>query len=134
MATDAQSLLSIVAHFAATGNVSGVHLLRLALLKQIAHALNPMADTTAQGLLSQANVGGWAATSNASMADLLELALLSIIAGSVSGGGGGIPQIISGNYGGLQPTPTPSGPAIFYDTSGGQLWIYNGTTWNEAIA
>lgn len=135
MATDAQSLLSTVAHYCATGNVTGVSLLRLALLKQIAHALNPMADTTVQGLLSQTNLPGWAATSNASLSDLLELALLNLIAGAVAGGsGGGIPQIISGNYGGVQPTPTPSGPAIFYDTSGGQVWIYDGTTWNEAIA
>lgn len=134
MATDAQSLLTTVAHYCATGNVSGVALLRLALLKQIAKALNPMADTTVQGLLSQTNLPGWAATSNASTADLLELALLNLIAGAVSGGGGGIPQIISGNYGGAKPTPTPSGPAIFYDTSGGQVWIYDGTNWNEAIA
>lgn len=134
MATDAQSLLNSIGSYLATGNVTGVSLLRLALLQQIANSLNPMADTTAQGLLSQDVIGGYAATSNASTCDLLELGLLNIIAGALGGGGGGIPQIISGDYGGAQPTPTPSGPAIFYDTSGGQVWIYDGTTWNEAIA
>lgn len=85
--------------------------------------------------MSQTNLPGWAASSNASEGALLELALLNIMAGALTGGGGGgIPQIITGNYGGAQPTPTPSGPAVFYDTSGGQVWIYNGTTWYEAIA
>lgn len=94
-----------------------------------------MADTSAQGLLSQTNLPGWAATSNASMCDLLELALLNLIVSALGGGGGGgIPQIIRGNYGGSQPVPTPSTPAIFYDTSGGQLWLYDGTTFSEVIA
>lgn len=135
MATDAQSLLTTVADYCATGNVTGVALLRLALLKQIATLVNPMADTTAQGLLSQANLPGWAATSNASVADLLELALLNLIANALGGGGGGgIPQIISGAYGGAQPTPTPTNSAIFYDTDTGAVWIYDGTNWYEPIA
>lgn len=94
-----------------------------------------MVDTTAQGLLSQDTIGGYAATSNASVADLLELGLLNLIATSLAGSGG-IPGIYVGDYGGIQPviSPTPTTNSIAYDTSGSQLWTFDGTTWYQVIA
>jgi len=64
-------------------------LLRLALLKKIAYATNPMAATDFQTLLSNRQVAGYAAAANCSVADLLELSLLNIIVGGGGGGGGG---------------------------------------------
>jgi hypothetical protein len=138
MATDAQSLLGSISSYLATGNVSGVSLLKLALLQQIAQSLNPMADTTAQGLLSQDVIGGYSATSNASTSDLLELGLLNIIATALGGGSGGVGGVVINDFGGAQPAPDPL-PAvntIYIDTSGGQVWAYNATdgTWTQLIA
>lgn len=138
MALDYQSLAATVADYANTSSATGVHLLKLALLKTIATSLNPAMATDAQSLLSQTDIPGYANSSCASTADLLELALLNIIANSLGGGGGAVGGVVIGNYGGAQPTPSPL-PAIntvYVDTSGGQLWAYNATTntWTELIA
>lgn len=132
MATDYQTLLSQVGEYAATGNVTGVALLKLALLQQIEKSSNPMADTSVQGLLSQSVIAGYAASSNAAMADLLELALLNLIAGG--SGGGGVGAILSANYGGVAPAVSPTGNALAFDTSNGSFWIWDGSTWTQIIA
>ncbi len=135
MPLDYQTLGSTVADYANASSATGVHLLKLALLKVIATSINPAMATDAQSLLSITDIPGYANTSCASTADLLDLALLNIIANGI-GGGGGSGDVTIGNYGGLQPTPTPTVNTIFVDTSGGQLWAYNAgdNSWTELIA
>ncbi len=62
--------------------------------------------------------------------EIIELQLLCEILAASSGGlGGG--GVVCGNYGGNQPTFTPSsgcGNAI--DTSNGQVWWYYSGAWN----
>jgi len=96
--------------------------LQLALLQIIANAVNPMAATDPQSLLSSANVNGY---NNYGMWPLLELALLQIIANGINS------NAASGyiNYAG-PPTSTP--PAIAYivvDVNGRQ-WQYWGGAWH----
>lgn len=46
---------------------------------------------------------------------------------AISGGGGGSGSVLSGDYSGVAPTETPSGPAVARDTVTGQVWWYNST-------
>jgi hypothetical protein len=124
MATDAPTLL---AGSNCYNNYSAQFgLLKLALLQQIALALNPMADTTPQGLLSSANV---ACYNNYGSWQLLELALLQIIANNGGGGSGG--GVTAADYGGGPPsfTPTTSG-ALAIDTSNGSVWTWYSNAWH----
>lgn len=129
MATDYKTLFSSSVEYLSTGNVSGLQALKLALLKQIALSVNPMAATDVQSLLSSSDVKGYSGASNSSVADLLELALLNIIANNISGGGGG-GGVTAANYGGAQPSFTPATDgAVAIDTSTGQIWWWFNGVW-----
>ena len=76
MATDAQSLLAEAACFQCeAANAYSAQLIKLALLKQILLASNPMADTSPETLLAQAACFQCFAA-NPYMLQLMELALL----------------------------------------------------------
>jgi hypothetical protein len=124
MVADYQSLISSVSDYAASGNVSGVRLLKLALLKKIATNSNPMAATDYQSLLNNTNVGGYAAVSSAAVSDLLELSLLNIIAGG--GGGGGV------TTGTGAPTSSATDGALYLNLTDNTLWIYN-SGWKKLV-
>ena len=57
--------------------------------------------------------------------------ILKVLGGSSSGGGGvGLVQGASGNYGGVQPNWTPTSSfALALDTSNSRQWTWNGTIW-----
>lgn len=76
---------------------------------------------TAQSLMNTAVGLGYLALSDR---DLRECLLVA----AQSGGGGGGAQIFYTNYGGGNPTDTPTGAnALAIDTSNGTLWeFYNG--------
>jgi hypothetical protein len=128
MAYDFQTLLSSVTDYAASGEVSGPQLLKLALLKSIAATMAPTMPTDYQSLLSNTNVPGWLSCAYPSVGQLLELSLLSIIAGGSVGGGA---SITTGNYAGGTPNFTPaSGTGIAIDTSNNRVWWYFNGGWN----
>lgn len=96
MATDPQSLLASASCFSCFGSDRGtMELLKLALLRQLVMASNPMAVLDPQTLLSEANCLSCFGSSPAQM-QLMELALLSqIAAGGGTGGGGTGPLFTS---------------------------------------
>jgi hypothetical protein len=109
-----------------------VQLLRIALLQIIANTVASSMATDPQSLISAANVSGYNAAGMCSQSDLLELSLLQIIANNVSGGGGGGGGgVTTGNYGGSQPSFTPSsGAGVAIDTSNGRIWWYYSGAWH----
>jgi len=98
-------------------------LFKLALLRQILLALNPMASTSPQALLNNSDVQCY--NCDYSQAWLLELALLRQIAIGIGGGSGSGGQISSGVG---QPVADPGvANAVYTDTAtGNQFWFYNG--------
>lgn len=69
----------------------------------------------------------YACYSNASMAELLKLALLN----RASQGGGSTTDIRAANYGGAQPTFTPTGSlGIAIDTSDETVYWYYSGAWH----
>jgi len=134
MALDYQTLLSNkdVAGYRAFARPTMAQLLKLSLLRSIVITQNPMAVTDYQSLLSLTNVPGYRASAAASEVQLLELALLSLIANG-SGAGG---SISFDNYGGGQPSTSPSSNSINLDPSTGAIWAYNSKTltWTEFLA
>lgn len=132
MALDYASLLSIVADYNGSGNINGAMLLKLALLKNIAASVAPMAATDFQSLLNNSNLPGWSSCSNASIAGLLEMSLLAIIANGISGGTG--TGATFGNYAGSTPNFTPAGgTGLAVDTSTENLWAYNNGAWHQLV-
>jgi hypothetical protein len=130
MALDYQTLIASASDYSASGNVSGVKLLQLALLKSIAYAVAPSMPTDYQSLLNNSNIAGYNSVGYACVSDLLMLSLLGIIAGNVSGGGGSS-IVVAGNYAGGQPNFTPSSAAaVAIDSSNGRVWWYFNSTWN----
>ena len=128
MATDAQTLLAEAKCYECYGsNEYSLHLMKLAMLKQILEAANPMADTSPQALLAEAKC--YACYGSSGMWPLMELALLRQIL-EVGIGGGGM-------AGAGPPTITyPAGPTNdqegtpYVDTLTGMIyWWYNGI-WN----
>lgn len=60
---------------------------------------------------------------------------LATIAANGSSGGGGTGAVVIGNYGGMQPTITPSSTnALVVDLPSGALWAYDTGTWTALIA
>jgi hypothetical protein len=145
-ATDAATLLSLPSTACFNNYGSQSNLLKLALLQIIANALNPMAATDPQSLLSTVQCYNC----NYSW-PLLELALLQIIANGITGGGGSSPAQIGFVYTGAYANPNqqtgrpgstlvPSNPnaaAIFYqipaDGTGSNVWTWDSSlqTWNQ---
>lgn len=124
MATDAQSLITSANGY----NLSpgDVHLIKLGLLKAILLTSNPMADTSAQTLITSVKDYG---SYGPGMWPLIELALLVLI---LNNGGGGT-YAYAANYSGTTPNFTPANPAWAKDTSNNSLWFYDGTSWSEII-
>ena len=57
--------------------------------------------------------------------------LMCQLAANGGGGGGGATQVFAGNYGGGQPTVTPTtSAATAYDTSTGMTWAYYSGAWH----
>lgn len=111
-----------------------VQLLKLALLRQILLAANPMADTSTNALLAQ--VGCYAHLPSGMM-HLLELALLKqIVDGGGTGGAGGVLST-TGDPEGV--VTSPASPALAVDCNTGALYAYCGvaganTGWFALIA
>lgn len=120
-ATDAATLLSSQS-VACYNNYSAQQaLLKLALLQIIAKALNPMAATDPQSLLSTV------ACYNCNYSwPLLELALLQIIANNTGAGGGAADYI---NYAGPPTSNPPAIQNIVVDVNGVQ-WQFFNNQWN----
>jgi hypothetical protein len=130
MATDANSLLADVNCYqcAPPGQWQ---LLKLALLRQILLALDPVANTDVNSLLATVNCyqcltpGLW---------QLLELALLKSIADAGGLGGGGSGGVLCST---ADPTDDPGVTcALHYRTDTGELWSWNdgAGTWDQLLA
>lgn len=128
MATDAKTLLALGRHFVAA-DASIADMLELALLVQISQQVNPNMATDANSLLAAYKCYQCGETS---LAQQLKLALLAqIYTGLAGGGGGGVTQVYSGNYGGVAPVFVPAGAtAIAIDTSNGTQWNYYSNAWH----
>lgn len=118
-ATDPQTLIASAACFNCFLPVGG--LLKLGLLKEIALALNPMADTSPQNLINIATCYRCVA-----QPDLLELGLLALIAQNGTPGGGGLSGITEGTS---NPPPTDGSitTLLYKDTNTGFKWVNLGT-------
>lgn len=125
MATDANTLLDEVRCYECLAPGQW-QLLKLALLKQILLATDPMADTSVNTLLEAVKCytclspGIWM---------LLELALLQQIANGGGAGGGGV------TCGAADPVAAPSGTCgMYFRTDTQTLWAWDGAAWVELIA
>lgn len=74
----------------------------------------------AQSLIETAVAAGYDKLSDR---DLKE----ALVAAACAGAGGGSGSVLAGNYGGVAPAITPSGPAVARDTVTGSIWWYNST-------
>jgi hypothetical protein len=133
-ATDYQSLLS-------AGNVACFtnlppgewRVIQLALLQAIVQQLNPSVSTDYQSLLNSANVACYT-NLPPGLQNVLVLALLQLIAQNIGSGGGGGTGATFGNYGGGQPSFTPSsGTGLAVDTSTNNFWDYYGGSWHQLV-
>lgn len=127
MPFDPQTLITDANQF--NGSPGDMALIKLGLLKTILLNINPMADVSAQTLITQAaeyntfGPGFW---------PLIELALLQQIAGG--GSSGSSSAITFAAYGGGAPTFTPaSGFGAALDTDTRNLWVYDADGWNQLV-
>lgn len=101
--------------------------MKLALLQQILHAINPMAATDPASLL---NFGSAYCSYDPSTRQVMELALLAQIATTSVAPGFGV--MTCGNYTGGQPNFTPLLSCAFAtDTSNGHVWLFLNAVWHD---
>jgi hypothetical protein len=121
MATDAQTLLTEAQCYECNGaNDYSLLLMKLALLRQILLASNPVADTTPQALLADASCFSCYA-STPYMLQLMELALLAQIVDAGGGGGGG--SLVTLGVVNPEGVVTDNPGALYWNKAGKVLWV-----------
>lgn len=82
---------------------------------------------TANALMSAAATNGYYGLSTLD----LKRAILYMLCSGLGSGISGVTGNYDGDYGGIEPTVTPSGAALVRDSSNGALWWYDGAAWHS---
>lgn len=121
-----QTLFAEAKCYACFGPVSEVQMLKLAYLRRILLASDPLAATDPQSLLEYGKC--FPCFSTASLADIMELAILDQIAQAASGGGGG--GAGSFDCGVVNPVAAPTGACgLYVNTATSSLFYWTGSIW-----